>query len=161
MRSPFPGMDPYLEQFWRDVHARLIDKAYRNGRYHSIDYRVAPEPPLEGTDAAWADELLREAGQRGRSEATRDRGTKQAMAKRRKQNKKARGKRPLTAAQRRVRRELQRRTIIVFINGKQKRVPRPTTIEGMTVDEFIASNADPIWLHENELWEYMTPDPEE
>ena len=24
MPSPFPGMDPYLEQFWRDVHARLI-----------------------------------------------------------------------------------------------------------------------------------------
>ena len=24
MSSPFPGMDPYLEEFWRDVHARLI-----------------------------------------------------------------------------------------------------------------------------------------
>ncbi|MGZ3488034.1 MAG: DUF4058 family protein [Isosphaeraceae bacterium] len=24
MRSPFPGMDPYLEQFWGDVHHRLI-----------------------------------------------------------------------------------------------------------------------------------------
>lgn len=24
MKSPFPGMDPYLEQFWPDVHARLI-----------------------------------------------------------------------------------------------------------------------------------------
>src|SRR6266851_3520290 len=24
MRSPFPGMDPYLEQFWLDVHARMI-----------------------------------------------------------------------------------------------------------------------------------------
>lgn len=24
MASPFPGMDPYLEQFWRDIHARLI-----------------------------------------------------------------------------------------------------------------------------------------
>ena len=22
MPSPFPGMDPYLEQFWRDIHAR-------------------------------------------------------------------------------------------------------------------------------------------
>jgi hypothetical protein len=22
--SPFPGMDPYLEQHWRDVHASLI-----------------------------------------------------------------------------------------------------------------------------------------
>jgi len=24
MKSPFPGMDPYLEQFWPDVHAGLI-----------------------------------------------------------------------------------------------------------------------------------------
>jgi hypothetical protein len=24
MASPFPGMDPYLEQYWRDVHASLI-----------------------------------------------------------------------------------------------------------------------------------------
>src|SRR4051812_34353107 len=24
MPSPFPGMDPYLEQHWLDVHARLI-----------------------------------------------------------------------------------------------------------------------------------------
>jgi hypothetical protein len=77
MKSPFPGMDPYLEQFWRDVHASLIiysrdqldlqaliDQAYRNGRYHSIDYRGAPEPPLEGPEAGWADELLRAAGKR-------------------------------------------------------------------------------------------------
>ena len=24
MKSPFPGMDPYLEAHWRDVHARLV-----------------------------------------------------------------------------------------------------------------------------------------
>ena len=24
MKSPFPGMDPYLEEFWPDVHASLI-----------------------------------------------------------------------------------------------------------------------------------------
>lgn len=24
MPSPFPGMDPYLEQFWGDIHARLV-----------------------------------------------------------------------------------------------------------------------------------------
>ena len=23
-KSPFPGMDPYLERFWRDVHHRLV-----------------------------------------------------------------------------------------------------------------------------------------
>jgi len=24
MKNRFPGMDPYLEQFWLDVHARLV-----------------------------------------------------------------------------------------------------------------------------------------
>ncbi len=27
MRSPFPGMDPYLERYWRDVHHRLCTYA--------------------------------------------------------------------------------------------------------------------------------------
>ena len=27
MDSPFPGMDPYLEQHWRSVHHRLITYA--------------------------------------------------------------------------------------------------------------------------------------
>ena len=27
MKSPFPGMDPYLERHWRDVHHRLITYA--------------------------------------------------------------------------------------------------------------------------------------
>ena len=48
----------------------------------------------------------------------------------------------------------------IFINGKQKRVPRPQQIEGLPVDEFTARNADPIWLHQNEMWELMTPDDE-
>ena len=33
-------------------------------------------------------------------------------------------------------------------------------IEGMSADEFIRRNADPIWLHQNELWEYMEPEGE-
>ena len=24
MKSPFPGMDPYLERYWGDVHAKLM-----------------------------------------------------------------------------------------------------------------------------------------
>ena len=43
----------------------------------------------------------------------------------------------------------------IFVNGKQKRVKRPVSIDGMDVDEFIRRNADPIWLHENEMWEYI------
>jgi hypothetical protein len=29
----------------------------------------------------------------------------------------------------------------------------------MTVEDFIRANADPIWLHQNEMWEYMEPEP--
>ena len=43
----------------------------------------------------------------------------------------------------------------IFINGKQKRVKRPVAIDGMDVDEFTRRNADPIWFHQNEMWENM------
>ncbi|MGA2028070.1 MAG: hypothetical protein ABSH17_13535 [Syntrophobacteraceae bacterium] len=43
----------------------------------------------------------------------------------------------------------------IFVNGKQKRVKRPATIDGMDVDEFIRRNADPIWFQQNGMWEYM------
>jgi len=43
----------------------LLDRGYENGRYDTtIDYRAAPQPPLQGDDAIWADELLREKGLR-------------------------------------------------------------------------------------------------
>ncbi len=48
--------------------------------------------------------------------------------------------------------------MIVFVNGKQKRVPRPLLIDGLPVDEFIARNADPVWLHQQGMWEYLTPE---
>ena len=41
------------------------------------------------------------------------------------------------------------------MNGKQVRVKRPETRDGFDSDEFIRNNADPIWLHQNEMWEYM------
>ncbi len=46
----------------------------------------------------------------------------------------------------------------VFVHGKQKRVKRPPTIDGMDVEEFVRQNADPIWLHQNEMWECMEPE---
>ena len=61
-----------------------------------------------------------------------------------------------TAAEKRARRERKQKYMTIFINGKQKRVPRPQLVEGLPVEEFIARNADPIWLHENGLWELMT-----
>jgi hypothetical protein len=43
----------------------LVDRAYVNGRYdRRLDYARPLDPPLEGDDAAWADELLRGAGRR-------------------------------------------------------------------------------------------------
>jgi len=64
-------------------------------------------------------------------------------------------KKKLTPAQKTTKRKRQKEYMTIFMNGKQKRVKRPTTIEGMGVDEFIRRNADPIWLHQNEMWEYM------
>jgi hypothetical protein len=43
----------------------------------------------------------------------------------------------------------------IFINGKQKRVRRAPTIDGIPVDEFIARNADPIWLLQNGYYELL------
>ena len=43
----------------------------------------------------------------------------------------------------------------IFVNGKQKRVKRPPTIDGLPADEFIRRNADPIWLLQNEMYEEL------
>jgi len=69
----------------------------------------------------------------------------------------AKQKKKLTAAQKEAKKKRQQEYMFIFINGKQKRVRRPVTIDGMDVDEFIRNNADPIWLHQNEMWEYMEP----
>jgi hypothetical protein len=55
----------------------------------------------------------------------------------------------------RMRPRRERKYTTIFINGKQKRIPRPPLIDGLPVDEFIARNADPVWLHQNEMWELI------
>ncbi len=76
----------------------------------------------------------------------------------------AKVRKKLTAAQKRARKqakaERQRKYMWVFMNGKQVRVKRPPTIDGLPVDDFIQQNADPIWLHQNEMWEYMETEEE-
>ena len=64
-------------------------------------------------------------------------------------------KRKLTAAEKREKKRRREEYEIIFINGKQKRVKRPPKIDGLDVDEFILRNADPIWLHQNEMWEVL------
>jgi len=73
-------------------------------------------------------------------------------------------KKKLTTAQKRARKEAkaerQKKYEWVFMNGKQVRIKRSPTIDGMDVDEFIERNADPIFLHQNEMWEYIDTDEE-
>ena len=38
------------------------------------------------------------------------------------------------------------------MNGKQVRVKRPKMIDGISKDEWIEKNTNPIWLHQNEMW---------
>ena len=71
----------------------------------------------------------------------------------------AKAKKKLTPAHRRakkkVKEERQKKYMWVFMNGKQVRIKRPETIDGIDPDEFIRNNADSIWLHQNEMWEYI------
>ena len=50
----------------------------------------------------------------------------------------AKPKRKLTAAEKQARRERKKKYKTIFINGKQKRVLREPTIDGLPIDEFIA-----------------------
>jgi len=74
-------------------------------------------------------------------------------------------KKKLTAAQKRDRKkaktERQKKYMWVFMNGKQVRVNRPPMIDGMDVDDYIQKNADPVWLHQNEMWEYIQTNEDE
>jgi len=77
----------------------------------------------------------------------------------------AKVKKKLTSAQKRARKKAKedrkRKYMFVFINGKQVRIRRPEMIDGLEVDEFIRRNADPLWLHQNEMWEYIDEEYEE
>jgi len=68
-------------------------------------------------------------------------------------------KKKLTTAQKKSKKQAkadrQKKYMWVFMNGKQVRIKRPPTIDSMDVDEFILKNADPVWLHQNEMWEYI------
>jgi 16S rRNA U516 pseudouridylate synthase RsuA-like enzyme len=64
-------------------------------------------------------------------------------------------KRKLTPREKAEKKRRKRKFMTIFVNGKQKRVRRPLMIDGIPVDEFIRQNADPIWLHQNEMWELM------
>ena len=73
MPSPFPGMDPYLEQFWRDIHARSIIYAADQLQAHlppdlraRVEERVVVEPALGTARSVYPDIRVVERG-RGRA----------------------------------------------------------------------------------------------
>lgn len=70
-------------------------------------------------------------------------------------------KRKLTTAEKAEKKKRREQFMTIFIHGRQKRVKRPPTIDGMDPDEFIRRNADLIWLHQNEMWEFVDPDSNE
>jgi hypothetical protein len=69
----------------------------------------------------------------------------------------AKRKRKLTAAEKAAKKKRRLEFKTIFLNGKMKRVRREPMVEGLPVDEFIRRNADPIWLHQNEMWELIEP----
>lgn len=70
----------------------------------------------------------------------------------------------LTTAQKQARKfvkaERQKQYEWVFMDGKQVRIKRIPLIDGMDVDTFIQQNADSIFLHQNEMWEYIQTEEE-
>jgi hypothetical protein len=67
IRQPLPTIKIPLRETDKDVHLNLqalIEQCYRNGGYEDTDYGQQPDPPLDATDQAWADELLRAKGVR-------------------------------------------------------------------------------------------------
>ncbi len=67
LRRPLPGIPIPLRRGEADVVVDLqplIDRVYAAGGHDDIEYGEPPDPPLEGEDAGWADELLRRAGRR-------------------------------------------------------------------------------------------------
>lgn len=65
-------------------------------------------------------------------------------------------KRKWTAAEKAEKKRRQREYMTIFVNGKQKRVKRPQTIDGIPEDEFIRNNADPIWLLQEGMYEELS-----
>ena len=67
----------------------------------------------------------------------------------------AKPKKKLTSAQRAAKKQRKKDFMTVFMNGKQVRVRREPSIDGMDVEDFIRENADPIWLHQNGYHELL------
>ncbi len=87
--------------------------------------------------------------------------TTRMKTKLKKKKKPKKSARKLTAAEKKTKRERQKKFQTIVVNGKQKHVPREPEIVRIPVDQWIRDNADPIWVHQNGMREYIerdTPD---
>ena len=67
LRQPLPRIPIPLRQHEGALGLELqplIDRVYTAGGHDDIDYAKPANPPLEGEDAQWADEVLKAAGKR-------------------------------------------------------------------------------------------------
>ena len=67
-------------------------------------------------------------------------------------------KRKLTPKEKAAKKRRKKEFMTIFINGKQKRVRRPTSIDGTDENSFIRQNADSIWLVQQGMYEDITDD---
>lgn len=69
LRERLPGLRIPLRETDAEIKLdlqSLVERSYQRGRLGiGIDYNEPLEPPLNESDAAWVDELLRKAGRRG------------------------------------------------------------------------------------------------
>jgi hypothetical protein len=64
-------------------------------------------------------------------------------------------KRKPTPAEKAAKKARQKKYMFGFMNGKHVRVKRSVAIDGLSPDELIRRNTDPVCLHQNEMWEFM------
>ncbi len=64
-------------------------------------------------------------------------------------------KKKLTSAQKAANKKRRKEWMMIFVRGKQKRIRRPATINGIDVEQFIADNADDIWLLQEGRYEQI------
>ena len=74
MKSPFPGMHPWLEAHWGDVHTRLVVEASNQIQRQlpaglkvsvdDLDYTEDPAPALRGKDIEAVAQLLQNRHER-------------------------------------------------------------------------------------------------
>jgi hypothetical protein len=87
--------------------------------------------------------------------STPEAGGSAALLREREDKRMTKQKRKLTPAEKAEKKRRRAMYETVFIGGKQKRVKREPTIDGLSIDEFVRRNTDPIWYYQNEMWERM------